>query len=201
MKALLIVDLQRDFVEGGALPVPNGLEVVEPINRLMETSFWARIIATKDWHPAGHVSFASTFKKPVFSAEACTVNGQNYVQSLWPDHCVQETDGADFVPELNKSKIDKVIYKGTSKSVDSYSGFRDVLRQNDTELHDYLCTFKVTDLVIVGLALDYCVKATALDAIDMGYKVSVQLCCTRAVSEATGKQALEELRQAGVKIL
>lgn len=167
-KALILVDIQNDFCKGGALEVPNGDEVV-PVANKMITKFTKSddlIIATQDWHPANHGSFASNHigKNPF---QVIDLNG--LPQVLWPTHCVENTNGADFHPDL--LPIPNVFCKGEDPTVDSYSGFFDNGKRNKTQLDDFLKQNNVSHLFIMGLATDYCVKFTALDAIDLGYKV------------------------------
>lgn len=197
-RALLIVDLQNDFVPGGSLPVKEGDKIVGLINQLLEIEFDAKV-ASKDWHPADHGSFAIVHGKNV--GEKIDLNGLE--QILWPEHCVQKTPGADFVPGLNTDKIDKVIYKGLDPNVDSYSAFFDNGKRNTTDLHDYLRGKKITDLYVVGLATDYCVKHTVLDALSLGYNVHVIKDACRGVNikNEDSEQAFEEMRLAGAHLI
>ena len=165
--ALLLVDIQNDFCPGGALAVPEGDRIVPVVNSLME--LFPLAIATKDWHPPGHISFASRFAKPVMS----TIDTPYGPQILWPDHCVQNTPGADFHPALATALIRHVVFKGTNSEIDSYSTFFDNARQQQTDLHRYLQHAGITDLFICGLATDYCVLFSALDALELGFAVTV----------------------------
>ncbi len=165
--ALLLVDIQNDFCPGGALAVPEGDLIVPVVNSLM--GLFQAVVATKDWHPPGHISFASRYAKPVLS----TVDTPYGPQILWPDHCVQETWGADFHPALVTAKVRHVVYKGTNVAIDSYSTFFDNARRQQTDLHRYLQDAGVTDLYLCGLATDYCVLYSALDALELGYTVLV----------------------------
>jgi nicotinamidase/pyrazinamidase len=176
--ALILVDLQNDFCPGGSLAVKDGDAVVPVANELQKR--FELIVATKDWHPAGHSSFAS----------------------LWPPHCVQETTGAEFVAGLETSRIARVFLKGTDPEVDSYSGFFDNEHRRATGLGDYLKEQGVTDVTIAGLATDYCVKFTALDAVALGFKTSVVVDACRGVevNEGDTARALEEMAAAGVNI-
>ena len=164
---LLLVDIQNDFCPGGALAVPEGDLVVPVINSLM--GFFPVVAATKDWHPPGHISFASRYAKPVFT----TVSTPYGPQILWPDHCVQHTPGADFHPALETAGIQHVVYKGTRPDIDSYSTFFDNARLQQTDLHRYLQDAGITDLYLCGLATDYCILYSALDALELGYRVVV----------------------------
>ena len=163
MKALIIVDVQNDFCPGGALPVPEGDRVVEVINRIQPG--FDLVVATQDWHPADHGSFAANHpgRRPGEQIELAGLP-----QILWPVHCVQGTPGAELHPGLDRSRIARVFRKGTDPSVDSYSGFFDNGRRASTGLGEYLKDQGVTDVYVCGLATDYCVKATALDAVASG---------------------------------
>jgi nicotinamidase/pyrazinamidase len=177
--ALVLVDIQNDFCPGGSLAVSEGDRVVPVVNELQK--HFDLIIATKDWHPAGHSSFAS----------------------LWPPHCVQETAGAEFVAGLDTSRVARVFLKGTDTEIDSYSGFFDNEHRRATGLGDYLKERGVTDVVIVGLATDYCVKYTALDAVMLGFKTTVVVDACRGVEvqEGDSARALEEMAAAGVRLM
>jgi nicotinamidase/pyrazinamidase len=198
MKALILVDLQNDFCFGGALAVADGNAVIPIANALMPK--FELVIATQDWHPANHESFAAVhyFRRP-----GQVIDLYGLQQVLWPIHCVQETFGAEFVQTLETERITAVFRKGTDVTVDSYSGFFDNGRRQSTGLHDYLQEKGVTELVIMGLALDYCVKFTALDAAELGYNTSVVLDGTRAVNLAEGDDAaaIQALKAAGVQII
>jgi nicotinamidase/pyrazinamidase len=165
--ALLLVDIQNDFCPGGALPVPEGDLIVPVINELM--GLFPVVVATKDWHPPGHISFASRYGKPVLT----TVDTPYGPQILWPNHCVQETLGSDFHPALVTAPIRHVVYKGTNVEIDSYSTFFDNARRQQTDLHRYLQDAGVTDIYLCGLATDYCVFYSSLDALELGYAVWV----------------------------
>lgn len=168
MKALILVDLQNDFMPTGSLPVAGGLLAVDAANRTMP--FFKEIIATKDWHPKNHIGFAS--KHPNRQPFSLVTLG-DIEQMLWPDHCIQNTFGAELVASLNKERITFLVEKGQDKDIDSYSGFFDNARQRKTELHDYLRGKNVTDVYVMGVATDYCVKFTALDAVSLGFSTHV----------------------------
>jgi nicotinamidase/pyrazinamidase len=197
MKCLILVDLQNDFCNLGALAVEGGNEVIPVANKLMDK--FDLVVATQDWHPADHESFAAVhyFRKP---GQIIDLHGLEQV--LWTIHCVQGTFGAEFVQELNTEKITKVIQKGMDKTVDSYSGFYDNGRRGATGLHDYLQSQGVTEVFIMGLALDYCVKFTAKDAVELGYKTNLILDGCRAVNleEGDGDRAANFLKLLGVKV-
>jgi nicotinamidase/pyrazinamidase len=198
-KALIIVDVQKDFCPLGALAVPKGDEVVPIINRLMQAFFKQNhtVVATQDWHPAGHGSFASANKTQPFTMGE--LSGQP--QMMWPDHCVQDTDGAEMHPDL--LDVPTVVLKGTDPTVDSYSGFFDNGGKNDTGLNGILKDAGVKEVFIVGLATDYCVKATALDAIKLGYTVYVIGDACRGVDFPAGSvdAAIAEMKAAGVVVI
>ena len=198
-KALIVVDVQNDFCEGGALAVPKANEIIPYVNLLMEDSTYDEIILTQDWHPANHKSFASNNGKKV--GESIELNG--YSQFMWPDHCVQGSFGAEFHKDLNLEKVTHIVQKGKNSEVDSYSGFQDNNQLVKTDLEDYL-KFKDIELVeIVGLALDYCVKYTCLDAANAGFITCLHYKGTKAVNVKLGndKDAIIELLENNVTIL
>ncbi len=197
MKAFLIIDVQNDFCQGGSLAVKDGEQVVPVINRLQEK--FDLILATQDWHPREHGSFASMIGKPVY--EKIKLSGLD--QTLWPDHCVQGTNGAEFHPDLKKDKIEKVFKKGTDKNIDSYSGFFDNGHKKSTGLGDYLKSKGVSEVYIAGLATDYCVKYTALDSRSLGFETYVieDACKAVNISPDDSVKALEEMKRVGVKLI
>jgi nicotinamidase/pyrazinamidase len=197
-KALILVDIQNDFIPGGALAVAGGHDVIKVANAAM--SHFDHIIATQDWHPADHKSFASQHKGKM-PGEFIELN--NLPQILWPDHCIMETWGAEFAPGLDTGSITKVIRKGMNKEVDSYSGFFDNAQNHPTGLEDYLRSQAITDLYIMGLATDYCVKYTALDARRLGFDASLIIEGVRGVEVNHGDcdKAIEEMKNAGVKVV
>lgn len=164
--ALILVDLQNDFCHGGNLAVPDGDAVIPLANELQQ--LFDIIIATKDWHPENHLSFASSHAGKKIG-DVVQVHG--LPQMLWPDHCVQNTRGAEFHPGLNTEKIQQVFLKGTDRFIDSYSAFYDNAHLRQTGLHGWLKEHNVTDVYIAGLATDYCVLYSSLDALKLGYKV------------------------------
>jgi nicotinamidase/pyrazinamidase len=188
-RALLLIDIQNDFVPGGALAVPKGHEVVRVANRWIDQFLRSNdlVIATQDWHPPSHSSFIS----------------QNASGGIWPDHCVQFTHGAEFVAGLNVDAIQTVVRKGTDPRIDSYSGFFDTDHQKQTELAGVLRKASVDAVVILGLATEYCVKFTALDARQLGLTTNVVREGCRAINLSPNdeQQAFEEMRAAGVTIL
>lgn len=197
MKALLLIDIQNDFLTGGALAVDKGDEVVAVANRLMPR--YQLVVATQDWHPADHRSFARQHPSHQVG-EIISLNGLD--QILWTDHCVQGTAGAEFGPGLNVDAIDLVIQKGTDREIDSYSGFFDNAQRKATGLESMLRERRVEEVHIVGLATDYCVKFTALDAVDLGFRTVVLTEGIRGVELEEGdcQQAISEMETAGVQI-
>jgi len=198
MRALLLVDIQHDFMPFGSLPVPVGEDVVSVANRLMP--LFGLVVASQDWHPADHGSFASNHpgKAP---GDMVMLGGVEQV--LWPDHCVQDTPGASFHSGLDVAGIDCVVRKGADPAVDSYSAFFDNDRANDTGLAAYLEQRGVDELVVLGLATDYCVLYTVLDAVGLGFGVSVVEDGCRAVDlhPGDGERALEEMHAAGARVI
>lgn len=198
MRALILVDIQNDFLPGGALAVPRGDEVVGVANRLQEC--FDRVIATKDYHPGGHGSFASSHPGHEVG-DVLELRGLD--QILWPDHCVQGTAGAEFAPGLQTSRLEKTFFKGVDPEIDSYSAFFDNASLRSTGLEVYLCDEGIEEIFVLGLATDYCVKATALDGVRLGFQVHVVDDGCRAVDlkPGDGQRALEEMRAAGVRVL
>lgn len=196
-KALILVDIQNDFIPGGALAVPGGDEIVPIANSLMKK--FGFVIATQDWHPPDHGSFASMHegKKP---GDKSILDG--LPQILWPDHCVQGTPGAEFVSTLNSHAITHIVRKGEDRNIDSYSGFFDNGQRKATGLADYLHSKHIKDVVLIGLATDYCVKFTALDACMLGFNTTVLQEGVRGVELSSGdcSRAFETMRDAGVQI-
>lgn len=198
MRALILVDIQKDFLPGGALAVPRGDEIVPVANALM-TRF-ELVVATQDWHPRNHGSFASAHPGRRVG-EVIDLHGLEQV--LWPDHCVQGTRGAELAPGLDVRGIRRVFKKGIDPRVDSYSGFFDNGRRRATGLGEYLEDCGVQDVYVTGLATDYCVKFTALDARGLGFATYLVEDGCRGVERAPGDvaRAVEEMRRAGVRIV
>lgn len=212
VKALIVVDIQNDFLPGGSLAVPHGDEIVKPVVELMEDpkQNWHRVILTRDWHPYDHISFAKTHKKPDFSPVTykSVIPGDNSTQegTLWPVHCVQETHGsqlADPIAEEQKNLDIKIINKGYLSDREYYSAFSDIWNYHRTELNSYLDSHHITDVYVVGLALDFCVKYTAISAANRGYKTYILKDYTRAInSDPESMQRLEkELSEHNVKLV
>ena len=197
MSALIVVDVQNDFCPGGALAVPDGNVVVSRINQLMRN--FETVVLTQDWHPNGHKSFASSYKqKKIFD----TVNTDYGDQILWPDHCIQGSGGANFHPELDTHQAKLIIRKGCNPNVDSYSAFFENDKITSTGLHGYLQNCGILDLTIVGLATDFCVAYSAIDAAELGYSVAVRLDVSRAIdTDDSLSAAIDKMSKAGVNLL
>lgn len=198
MKALIIVDIQNDFIPGGALAVKEGDQVVPIINELQQKFDF--IVATQDWHPADHGSFAANHSNKKIG-EFIDLNGLQ--QILWPVHCVQETTGAEFHPDIKTEKWKAVFKKGTNPKVDSYSGFFDNNRMGDTGLSAFLNENGIEEVFVCGLATDYCVKFTVLDAISEGFKTTLIADAARAVNiqENDDLKAIKEMSASGAKVV
>lgn len=195
-KALIVIDVQNDFCPGGALAVPEGDEIVGPINALMGE--FQTVILTQDWHPAGHSSFASSHdgKSPYETTEM-----PYGTQVLWPDHCVQGSSGAEFHADLNLTRADMIIRKGFNPAIDSYSAFFENDQSTPTGLDGYLRTRGISELVMVGLATDFCVNFSALDAAKLGYQVTVQMDLCRAIDlDGSLAAAKDAMQAAGVTL-
>ena len=196
--ALVLVDLQVDFLPTGMLPVPGGDRVVPLANALMPR--YSTVVATQDWHPADHGSFAANhpWRKP---GQVIDLNGLEQV--LWPIHCVQHSWGAEFAPGLAVAGIDKVFRKGTDPAIDSYSGFYDNGHRKATGLAEWLRTRGITDLHVMGLAQDYCVKFTVLDGLREGFNVTLLADGTAPVElqPGDGEAAVAEMVAAGAGLL
>ena len=198
-KALLVVDVQNDFCEGGALEVPGASQVIPYINELILRGNYDQIVYTQDWHPAQHRSFAANNGRQV--GEMINLNG--VPQYMWPVHCVENTSGADFHSELVVAAGSQIIKKGTHTDFDSYSAFQDNNHFMKTGLDDFLKSHEITMLEVVGLALDYCVKFTCIDAVNLGYFTCLHYNGTRAVNvrPENGKDTIIELLENRVSVL
>ena len=193
-KALIVVDIQNDFCKGGSLEVTDGEKIIPYINHLMKTNNYDEIILTQDFHPTEHKSFAVNNGKSV--GEIIELNGIQQV--MWPEHCVQGTRGAEFHPELEQRFTTFIIKKGTNPEVDSYSAFYDNKGLINTGLADYLKTKNIRNIEIVGLALDYCVKYTCLDALKEQFNVKLHLKGTQAIDQSNVQNIVNELSGKGV---
>jgi nicotinamidase/pyrazinamidase len=197
MRALLIIDLQNDFCPGGALPVPEGDAIVPAVNSLVGR--FAHVLLTQDWHPPDHRSFASSHAG---KAPFDTVEMPYGAQTLWPDHCVQGSTGADFHPALHTVSSELVIRKGFRRDIDSYSAFRENDKRTRTGLEGYLRERGIDTLYLVGLATDFCVKFSALDAREAGFDVFVVRDATRGIDLGGSVEAAwRELAEAGVHLV
>ncbi len=196
--ALIWVDLQVDFMPTGMLPVSNADQVIPLANAYAEA--YETVVATQDWHPANHGSFAANhpWRKP-----GQTIELEGLQQVLWPIHCVQETWGAEFVADLANDKVTKVFQKGTDPLIDSYSGFYDNGHKRSTGLAAWLRERGIREVHVCGVATDYCVKFTALDAILEGFRTTLLLDACRGVNLREGdiNKAIREMREAGVSVV
>lgn len=192
--AFLVIDVQNDFCPGGALAVPEGNRVIDPINRLLPR-FSAKVL-TQDWHPRTHTSFASNHgKKEPFE----TVSLPYGEQVLWPDHCIQGTPGAEFHKDLITDQADLIIRKGFRNEIDSYSAFFENDHQTSTGLDGYLTSRSITKVVCAGLATDFCVYFTAIDAKKLGYQVTVLMDASRAIDlDGSLDSAIGDMQSNGI---
>jgi len=197
-RALILVDLQNDFLPGGALEVPDGDQVIPVANRVQP--LFEVVVASQDWHPADHGSFAASHpgKHPGEEIEL-----EGLPQVLWPTHCVQDSEGARLASGLDTSHIGRIFFKGTDPQIDSYSCFCDNAHRRSTGLADYLRVRGIRAVYLLGLATDYCVKFSALDAVAEGYSVLLILDGCRGIDLEPGdiERALDEMREAGVIIV
>jgi len=198
MNVLLLIDIQNDFLPpAGALAVPDGDQVIAVANAASEAA--EHVVATQDWHPPDHGSFASQHEG-VEIGQVFQLDG--LPQIGWPDHCIQGSHGADFAAALHTDKIDHVTRKGTDRRIDSYSGFFDNGHRKATDLHDYLQSVGASALTVMGLATDYCVKFTVLDALELGYRVNLVLAGCRGVELNPGdvQRAIAAMQNAGATV-
>jgi nicotinamidase/pyrazinamidase len=196
MKALVIIDVQYDFLRGGSLAVPGGDEIMPVINEMQHK--FDLVVATQDWHPPQHKSFASNHAgKNAF--DQISLNG--LPQVLWPDHCVQGTTGAQLSTEVDWNQTEAIFRKGTNAEIDSYSGFYDNGHLKSTGLANYLKGQNITDVYVAGLAADYCVYFTAKDALAEGFETFLIEDATRAISEEGFLQAKKDLEEKDGRII
>lgn len=192
-EALIIIDVQNDFLPGGALAVPNGDQVIPIISEM--ASHYACIVATQDWHPPNHISFASTRQRENFE----TVEVAYGLQTLWPDHCVQHQRGADLAQPIHAIGADMIIRKGMRPMIDSYSAFCEADGQTLTGLGGFLCERGITRVVCAGLATDFCVRASAMDAVRFGFDVGVSLKACQGINiNGSLRDALDDMQKHGV---
>jgi nicotinamidase/pyrazinamidase len=198
MKALILVDIQNDFLPSGALPVPEGDRILPVVNALQQK--FELVVATQDWHPPNHGSFAANHAGRK-AGDGIDLYG--LPQTLWPVHCLQGSRGAAFPPQLATARIAKIFQKGTDPKIDSYSGFFDNGHRKATGLGEYLKEKQVTDVYIAGLATDYCVKATALDARALGFETYLieDACRGVGLQPDDVPRAVKAMKAVGVKVL
>ncbi len=198
MRALVLVDIQNDFLPGGALEVPSGDEVIPVANRVQPQ--FDLVVATQDWHPSDHGSFAANHPGKQVNDE---IELDGLTQILWPVHCVRETHGAQFADELELSRVTRVFRKGTDPQIDSYSGFFDNGHRRSTGLNEYLQAKAVSSVYVMGLATDYCVKFTALDSCKLGFATFLIEDGCRGVDRRPGDvdRAIDEMKDAGVELV
>ena len=196
MKALLIVDIQNDFLPGGSLAVEKGDTIISVINKIQEN--YDLVVATQDWHPYNHKSFASQHQgKELFEQ----IQLFELDQTLWPDHCVQGSYGAEFSSKLNQDKIEAVFRKGMNPDIDSYSGFFDNGKKKSTGLGDYLKGRGVDKVDVCGLAADFCVYFTAVDSLEMGFQTQIIENAVKAINPENFEILKEEFHKKGGKVL
>lgn len=197
-KALIMVDLQNDFCKGGSLSVPGGDDIIPLANQIQP--FFDLVIATQDWHPEDHTSFAVNHPE---QGVGDFILIDHIPQVLWPAHCVQHMKGAEFHPELDVQHVKKIVHKGIDKNIDSYSAFFDNAHKRSTGLADYLREEGVGEVYVMGLASDYCVKYSVLDALHLGFQVYVIEDACRGVELNPGdvEQAFKEMKTAGANII
>jgi len=195
MKTLILIDIQNDFIPGGSLEVPQGDEIIPVVNNLQEK--FDLVVATQDWHPQNHVSFASNHdgKEPFEKIEL-----DDMEQILWPDHCVQNSEGAEFHPDLKTTKVEAIIRKGMDPKIDSYSGFYDNGHKKSTGLTGYLKEKGVEELYFAGLAADVCVYFSIKDALKEGFSTTLIEDATRALDDDKFAEMKKELQEKGMKI-
>ncbi|KAI8092361.1 nicotinamidase [Gilbertella persicaria] len=201
--ALILVDIQNDFLEGGSLAVPDSNSILKPVLHLIRQIKQkdGLVIATQDWHPQNHISFASNHDDVnVFDVKQIEYEGQIIKQVMWPDHCVQHSSGAAFSESLDLKTIDCIVQKGMNSYVDSYSGFADNQYNEITTLAKILYQHFVDTVYIVGLATDFCVKFTCLDSIKFGFKTVLVKDCTKPVDAKQWQVTLDQLESKGVLI-
>lgn len=197
MKALILIDIQNDFMPGGALAVSQGDEIIPFVNDAIQSDY-DLVVATQDWHPLSHKSFASNHKdKKIYDI----IDLHGIKQVLWPNHCVQGTSGADLHPQLQTEKIEAIFRKGTNLEIDSYSAFFDNNRKNSTGLHGYLQEKGIKSLTFCGLAGDFCVAYSVNDALSLGYEVRLLQAAIRSISMQTYAEYVKTWKSKGVQFI
>jgi nicotinamidase/pyrazinamidase len=199
--ALLVVDIQNDFLEGGALEVMGGNEIIDSVNRIGKQfkNKGARIIFTQDWHPSDHYSFASSYTEKQPFDPISGVNGIGPV--VWPDHCVQGTNGAQFHSDLDENLPHLIIRKGYHRKIDSYSALLENDLKTETGLAGYLESLGIQRIFVCGLALDFCVRYSAQDARKKGYDVFILHDLTRGIAEASVNESMKSMHEQGIKFI
>jgi len=196
MKALILVDIQNDFLNGGALAVPNANEILPVVNQIILD--YDLVVATQDWHPFNHQSFASQHLANTIFDE---IDLHGLMQTLWPDHCIQDSFGAEFHSDLNTNTISTIFRKGMNEQIDSYSGFYDNGKLLDTGLAGYLKAKNVSEVYLCGLAGDFCVKYTAIDALQAGFKTYLIDKAIRSINQDNFNQFKIDFITQGGKII
>lgn len=196
MRVLLITDVQYDFLPGGALGVPDGDKIIPVINRIQDA--FDLVVATQDWHPAGHESFASSHPgKKVLEV----IEWHGLEQVLWPDHCIEQSHGAELDPRLDQGRVAAIFRKGMDPAIDSYSAFFDNEKQLSTGLADYLRGKGTKELYVCGLAADYCVAFSAMDALEEGFKTYILTDATRPIDPEGYEKRKNEFQAAGGRLI
>ena len=194
---LLVIDVQKDFCPGGALAVAQGDHVVQPLNKIIE--IFSNVVLTQDWHPKAHSSFSSSHPGSKPFSEIQMPYG---AQTLWPDHCVQNSHGAEFHPELNTASAQSIIRKGFRHEIDSYSAFFENDGETVTGLEGWLISKQIKNVYLAGLATDYCVAYSAIDAARLGFNTTVILSACQAIDlDGSLDRQLTKMRQAGVTLV
>ncbi|WP_046756939.1 bifunctional nicotinamidase/pyrazinamidase [Kordia jejudonensis] len=196
--ALLVIDMQYDFMLDGSLEVKEANDLIQPINDLMKLN-WNLVVASKDWHPENHISFASNHEGCKPYDEIILEDGTK--QILWPDHCIQNSSGAEIHAEMDQSCIDEIVLKGQNPNVDSYSAFFDNNHLEKTEMDTILKANGIENIYVVGLARDFCVKWTAMDGQELGYNSYFVIDATKAVDPSTDDEVIKELKESNVTII
>lgn len=201
--ALIIVDLQNDFLPGGTLAVTDGNDIIPIVQNLTDSGKYKFVVATKDSHPPDHTSFASNHGVAPFSSLAFKNpnSDEQVIHTVWPVHCVEGTSGADYPPSFDSSNVQALVRKGYLQDREYYSGFEDVWGIHKTELHDLLQQQGITEVDVVGLAFDYCVFNTARDAAKRGYKTRVIREATKPVDPSSEQKVVSSLEEAGVSVV
>jgi nicotinamidase/pyrazinamidase len=194
---LIIVDIQHDGFKSGGFSIDNSEDIITPINNLRKLN-WDLIVLTQDWHPKNHISFASTHNLKPFT-KLKLENG--FEMELWPNHCVENTEGSEFEKDLIVKSTDIIIKKGNNPKLDSFSAFIDNSKTEKTELDNILKKKKIKKIYVCGLATDYCVSSTALDAVDLGYEVFFIQDCSKGMFEKNTNESLNLMKKKNIKFI